>query len=269
MKRSLFGLFLVAYALASVMAGCSALSPAQTADSDSLKGFWVLDESSQVGFDAALNLDEGDLAELMVSDLYLEGVWTTDGKDATITFADTNKTAKVFVSEDKLTLGDASGSKLVFVKGDLDEYFANQGNGGDDENYAGNSADSSEGIGGSDEDIEEIAPITLVDDDTCKIVVTGKGTDFTGDPGYRLALTNNTDSSIYLMCDESFTVGDKEIGPGMGEVVDAGKTVETFMYFPKDELEGGAEALADVAGTIIVGDNTTGKEIASYLVNIG
>ena len=266
MKRISLSVVLAACALAFVLAGCAA-APARSVDSDSLKGFWVLDKSTPVGFDAALNLDDEELAEFMIADSYLEGSWKTDGKEATVMFAgDEEQTAKMYVSEDKLTLGDGNGSKLVFVKGNMDEYFAADEH---RDNFAvASSSAESEDPDIVEEVINDIEPITIADDEICKIEVTGKGTDFTGDPGYRLSLTNYTDSSVYILADDMFKVGKTEIAPGMGEVVQPGKTLETFMYFPKDEVGGGAEKLTSVTGKIVVGDDQTGNEIATYDVEL-
>lgn len=266
MKRFSIGVVLSACMLVCALAGCS---PAQSADSETLKGFWVLDASAQVGFDAVLKLggeDEENLAELMVGDSYAEGTWSTDGKKATIQFANdeiegqTGKTANVFVSEGKLTLGQADGSKLVFTKGDEEAYFAAQGAGGEQVIELG-SEESAEIV---EEKIDDIKPVTVIDDDAITVKVTGKGTDFTGDPGYRLSVENKGKKAIYVTSDEMYKVGDKEIEAGLGEVIEAGKTVETFLYFPKDDLGGGVEALKNVTGKIIVGDDESGDEIKTY-----
>ena len=266
MKRFSIFAVLMTCIFAIAFSGCSS-TPAQSADSDSLKGFWVLDNTTEMGFDACLNLDEDELAELMIEDTYLEGTWTTDGKEATITFdSEPVRTVKVFVSEGKLALGDANGSKLLFVKGDMDEYFADL-----DEDEDGNGdelvidMDEDEIV---DEVIEDVEPVTLVDDDICTIVITGKGTDFTGDPGFRLSLKNNSDKSIYVTTGDEFNVGDKTVEPGLSEAVGVGETVESFIYFPKNDMGGGAETLKNITGTLIVGDEKSGDEIKTYPVRM-
>lgn len=319
MKRITIGAVLSACVLAFALGGCA---PAQSVDAATLKGFWVLDASAQVGFDAVLNLDEDNVAELMIADSFIEGTWSTDGKQAKIQFADDDaiieaddtvevtasgassaasseasaaasseasaasseassasasaassaasgaaasapagKTATIFVSDGKLTLGQADGSKLVFTKGDMDAYFAAQ-----DANGTGGQVidlgDGSDQI--VEEKIDDIKPVTVIDDDALTIKVTGKGTDFTGDPGYRLSVENKGKKAIYITADDAFKVGDKSIEAGLGEVVEAGQTVETFMYFPKDDLGGSVEALKNVSGKIILGDDESGDEIKSY-----
>lgn len=266
MKRFLTGVVLTACMLVCALAGCS---PAQSADSETLKGFWVLDASAQVGFDAVLKLggeDEQNLADLMVGDSFSEGTWSTDGKKATIQFSgdevegQAGKTANVFVSDGKLTLGQADGSKLVFTKGDEEAYYAAQGLNGEQVIELG--SEGSEQV--VEEKIDDIKPVTVIDDDAITVKVTGKGTDFTGDPGYRLSVENKGKKAIYITADDKYKVGDKEVEAGLGEVIEPGKTAETFMYFPKDELGGGVEALKSVTGKVIIGDDESGDEIKTY-----
>ena len=263
MKRFTIGAVLVSCMLAFTMAGCAAA--AKSVDSESLKGFWVLDESAKVGFEAVLNLDDEGVAELMVADSYVEGTWTTDGKTASIAFDDESaKTAPIFVSNGKLTLGEEGGSKLVFSKGDMESYFAEQGS-SESVELTGENGEELEIV---DEVINDITPISIADDEIVKIEATGKGTDFTGDPGYRLSVQNKTDKTIFLTSDDPFKVGDKEVEGGVGDVIEAGKTAEVFLYFPKDEIEGGVDGLKSVTGTLTIGDDSTGDDIKTYDIKI-
>ena len=238
-----------------------------------LLGRWIAIRSRVFGFstnppssDSVLNLDEDDLAELMIADSYLEGNWTTDGTNATIKFDDEqDKTASIFVSNGKLILGQAEESRLVFSKGDMEAYFADQSDGSDTTMTDGDDGDDAgEAVELVDEVINDITPVTVADDDTCTIKVTGKGTDFTSDPGYRLTIENKTKKTLYITSDDVFQVGDKKVEPGLGEIIDPGATAETFMYFPQDELGGGLDALKSVSGKVIIGDDDTGDEIATY-----
>ena len=266
MKRFSIGAALAAGLLAFALTGCAGPSePAKTADSASLAGFWVLDNADQIGFDAALNLDsEDNYAELSLSDSIIGGTWATDGTNASITFEAEDeeegsaKKATIYVSEGKLTLGQANGSKLVFTKGDLDAYNAMQTGAPEVSELDEEDAEVVEEV------IKDVEPITVIDNKTCTVKVTGKGNDFTGDPGYRLSVENKTKKAIYITADDVFKVGGKEVEAGLGEVIDAGATVDTFIYFPKDELGGGIEAVKDVSGKVIVGDDDTGDEIATY-----
>ena len=98
----------------------------------------------------------------------------------------------------------------------------------------------------------------------CTIEVTGKGTDFTADPGYQLSITNNSSATIYVIPEDEFTIDGKGYEAGIGEVVDPGETIETFIYFSASELGGGAEKLKDVEGTLVVGDDDSGKQLKTY-----
>ena len=261
MKRFSIAAVVATLVFVCALAGCA---PAQSADKESLKGFWVLDESAQMGFDAAMNLDDDDFVEFMIGDSYFEGSWKTDGSNATVEFDEgSGKPAKIFVSDGKLTLGQANGPKLVFVKGNMESYFAEQEKKTSEGDVATLDGEGEE-MEVVDEVINDITPVTIADDDNCTIKVTGKGTDFTADPGYRISITNKGKKAIYITADDAFKVGDKEVEAGLGEVVEPGETLETFLYFPKDDLGGSVEALKNVTGTIVVGDDTTGDEIKDY-----
>ena len=99
---------------------------------------------------------------------------------------------------------------------------------------------------------EHKADYDSVDYKVCKIEVTGKGTDYISDPGYRLSVTNKSDQTISLAPEGVFTVNGAEIEANLVEFVDPGQTVETFLSFPADQLGGGAETLSGVAGKIVV-----------------
>ena len=336
MKRYAIGALIAVFALALALVGCG---PAQSTDKETLKGFWVLEDSEQMGFDAVLNLDEdeeeGLIAELMIADSFLEGTWQADGSKASITFDDdsaseldldtdieeasassaaaedasassaaaedasassaaadasassasadasassasasadtaaasTGKTASIFVVNDKLTLGQADGSRLVFKKGDMDEYFGGGGDGDGNEQVISLDGDG-EAMQTVDEVIEDVKPVELADSDNCTITLTGKGTDFTGDPGFRLSVKNKTKKAIYVTSDDEYKVGDKKIEPGLGEVIEAGATTDAFLYFPKDDLGGGVEALKNISGKIIVGDDSSGDELETLEIKI-
>ena len=106
--------------------------------------------------------------------------------------------------------------------------------------------------------------MTIIDDSTIKIEVTGKGTDFTADPGYRLSITNKTDKAFFLGAEDVFKVNGQEIEAGLGDVLDPGDTVESFMYFSAEELGGGVEKLKNVEGTIVVYDDESEEQLGKY-----
>ena len=238
---------LVAGLLAFMLAGCSG----QSAGGD-VKGSWTLEDSSAVGFDAFLQFGEDGLAQYAVADSWIEGTWDTDNGAPSATFAD--QAVKLSVNGDKLTLGSNDGSRLVFKRA------------GDDvtlESFLGENADLM-GTETVEEQIDDIDPVVIADDETCTIKVTGKGTDFTADPGYRLSINNKTDATIFVSTMEKYKVNGTEIDAGIGEIVEAGDTVDSFMYFSKDELGGALDKLVDVNGTLIVYDDKTNDELASY-----
>lgn len=246
--------------ICAILTACSAAG--KTADAESLKGFWEIDPSSKTGFDAVLSLEDEGVAELVLSDAYLEGEWKADGSQATITFDD-DQVANIYVSGSNLILGDESGSKLVFIKSDIEKYYEASGDSGSTDS-ADDSVEKSDGIEIVEEDIKDITPVSVADDKVVKIEVTGKGTDYTSDPGYRLSITNKTDKTIFVVADDLFKVDGHEIEAGLGDVIDAGQTVETFMYFTASDLGGGIDKLKDVKGVIAVGDDESSKELGKY-----
>ena len=263
MKRRSIAAVLVCCVLAFTFAlvGCSNGS-AKSAAYDDLKGFWEIDPASPMGFEAAINLDEEDFAEAIIGESYLEGTWKTDGSTAKIDFED-DVSVSIYVSDRKLVFGQEDGSKLVFVASDIDKYYAEQEEDeeGEDEDI---DIEGLEGLEMVDEVIEDIDAVTIANDDICKIEVTGKGTDYTGDPCYRLSITNNTKGIIFVVPDDDFTVGDTTIEAGLGETVEPGETIEAEMYFAADDLGGGLEKLANVKGVIYVGDDDSQTELAKY-----
>ena len=258
---------MVCCAFAFTLVGCSGGGGAHKADAESLKGFWVLEDES-LGFTGMLNLEDEDFAEMLIADTYLEGTWTADGSKATVTFSDVtdSKAVNIYVEGEKLVYGSESGSHFVFVKSNEDDFYNDLDMAESDDaeltdEELGELGDEVEVV---DEVIEDIKPVTIVDDSTIKIEVTGKGTDFTADPGYRLSITNKTDKAFFLGAEDMFKVDGHDIEAGLGDVLDAGDTVETFMYFSAEELGGGVEKLKNVEGTIVVFDDESEEQLGTY-----
>ena len=290
MKRISVAAALASCALAFALAlvGCAG-GPAKSTDAESLKGFWEIDPSTSMGFNAAVNLDEDDYAEMVVGDAYLEGTWKAGDSQATIVF-DNEKEASIYVADGKLIIGQDEGSKLVFVKSDIDEYYSRldaeaaeeagaesdeEGDDTEDADDADVTVDAEdgdqeidmadlEGVDVVDEDIKDITPVSIADDKTCTIQVIGKGTDFTSDPCYKLSIKNNTNKKIIVVADDEFKVDGKSIEAGLGEEIDPGDSIETLMYFAADDLGGGLEKLKNVEGSIFVGEDETNDELATY-----
>lgn len=266
MKRIILAVAICcAFALALV--GCSGGGGAHKADAESLKGFWALEDES-LGFVGMLNLEDEDFAEMLIADSYFEGTWTTDGTKATVTFEDAteSKAVDIYVEGEKLIYGSESGSHFVFVKSNEDDFYddLDVGDGDTAELTEEELSALGDDVEVVDEVIEDIKPVTIVDDSTIKIEVTGKGTDFTADPGYRLSITNKTDKAFFLGAEDMFKVDGNEIEAGLGDVLDPGDTVETFMYFSAEELGGGVEKLKNVEGTIVVFDDESEEQLGTY-----
>lgn len=249
--------------LALALAGCAGGD--HKTDTDSLKGFWVLDtDATPMGFDAAMSLDDNNYADLSIGDTYLEGSWTADGKQATLKF-DGEQPVSLYVTGDKLVYGSDNGSKLIFKKSEEDEYYEGlESAGGILQSASSAEAPSVGDVEIVDEVINDITPVTVADDAKVKIEVTGKGTDFIKDPGYRVVVTNKSDKAFFLTFDEAWKVDGKPIEPGIGDVVEAGDTVETFIFFSQENLPGGIDALKAVEGKIIVADDASGETIGTY-----
>ena len=274
MKRISAVVVLVGCALACMLAGCG--GGQSSVDENSIKGFWELDKTSQLGIEAVLNIDEENLAEFIVADGYYTGTWSVDGGQAKIVFDDafgdvadsgeaadeSARTAKLSMSDGKLVLGSPDGSKLVFNKGNADEYYG-------DETAAGSAAASGEASDGETlnlddalsetvEEEEEVEPViqdmkavTIADDDTATIQITGKGTDSYGSPCYCLSVKNKSNEEIQLEPVEgSFKIGDKSAEPfiDMEEGIAAGETATVYLSF-EDEVSK-PEDLKGVSGEI-------------------
>ena len=280
MKRLAAPAFLAAFVLAFALAGCSG---AQTITEDTLKGTWKLDSSTDLGFEAYMdfeNSDDDHLATVIVADSWLDGTWKVSDKQASIEFEDyymeeeesssssssssssNTKTAKLTYSNNKLTLGSPDGSKLVFVKDDSEKTKNMFDMSYDNEDLDGLEDEEVETV---DEVINPVDPaVSVANDDKFVISVTGKGTDYTGDPCYRMSITNKTGKAVYITADDEFTVGGKKIDAGVGDEIEAGQTIETDMYFAKDELGGALEALTTTDGTLQIYDSESDELVASY-----
>ena len=273
MKR-MITVILTCCALALALVGCGGAS-AKATDADSLKGFWELDPNCELGFDAALSLYDADMAELVLQDSFLEGTWKADGSSASVNFEGAG-TVNLYVQDGKLIYGSEDGAKLVFVKSSLDESDASAK--ADEESGEAelltldddelDSLSSLDNIEIQEEDIKDITPVTIADDDDITIQVTGKGTDFTGDPGYRLTVKNKSKKTLYIVPKDSFKIDGKSIEAGLGDVIDPGDEIDSFLYFSSQDVGGGADKLTKVEGEISVGDDDTSEELKSFKFNM-
>ena len=273
MKRMTLPALLAAAVLAFCLAGCS---QAQNMSPDTLKGIWKLDSGSSVGFDSYISFEDDDYVEMIVADSLLDGKWSVSGASGKIEFetymepeeeedessssssssSSNKKTAKLSYVNNKLIVGSDDGSKLVYVKDDSEQAKEMFG-------YTMES-DNGQEIEYVEEVIDNISPVTIADDDKFTITVTGKGTDYTGDPCYRMNITNKTDKDMFIVPQDDFVVGGAKIEAGFGDEIEAGKTIETEMYFAKEDLGGGLEKLTTVDGVIEVIDSDTDEDVVTY-----
>lgn len=167
------------------------------------------------------------------------------------------------LADGKLTI-EVEGDKIVFAKtGDAPSAAAPK----DDKTNNGAGGDKGGGVtdGTKGTEINK----TIADDDVCTIVVLNTGVDFAEDPGYNLKVTNKADKAIYVTAKwGTFSVDGKMIDPSLGETIQPGKYVETFMYFDDKKLGGGIEALTQVEGTIEVMDDDSWNVLAMYSLNL-
>ena len=209
---------------------------------------------------AMLNLAQDGSAMLVVDGYLYEGTWALENSGAVLNVEYTYP-IQMALNGGKLTLTQndvqialtKSNEQDVSFTGDVEEgtdYTLEQG--GEELEYV-------------EPVVEPMNEIVLADDDKVTIKVTGKGTDYTGDPGFRLSIVNKTDKNIYVDTDEVTKVGDREISAGIGEVVNAGESYDdAFLYFDSEELGGGVELLAAISGQIVIMDDDTEDELAKY-----
>lgn len=104
-----------------------------------------------------------------------------------------------------------------------------------------------------------------MDDDNVSIAVDSMKVDDDGDPGYVLSIANNTDGKVYAFSDVGWTVNGAAADPVLMTTVDAGETVEAFLWF--DRAETGLSSLKDlkdVEGAIIIQAFGSSAVIGTY-----
>lgn len=163
--------------------------------------------------------------------------------------------------------------KLTAVEGDQTLTFVRSGSNegstttGTTTPAAGNANGSSTSRSGSENSTTKVdlTPVTIADDEVCKIVVTSKGEDFTGDPGYSLTITNKSDKSIFVTdATDSFSVNGKMATAFLNVSIKSGMYADSFMYFTRDELGGGLDSLTAVEGEIEVYSDGDFEELGHY-----
>ena len=117
---------------------------------------------------------------------------------------------------------------------------------------------------GEHEEIVEEVNQQIVNDDTCTIEIVNKKTDWAGDSGYTLRITNNSASDICVdALWGTFSVNGTMADPVLSETIKPGCNVETFMWFGQSDVPDLA-SLVSVEGELEVYDANTYETIATY-----
>lgn len=272
-----------ALSLCMLLVGCSAGGAgggAKPADKSLFTGTWDLVRMSgdkpddnlgeddvelmrSMGFDVFLNLNEDDTMELALFGSTMRGSWKVKSA-AEIEVTLEGQSVSATLSGEELTLSQ-EGTSMMFKKGKENKKAPDGTIGNPDESMA-NALTEAE----SDTDtIKPIEAVTIADDEHCTITVTGIGTDWSGDPGYAMTVTNKSDRAIDFNSKMgTFSVNGKMIDAYVYETIQPGKYVECFMYFSKSDLGGGTEALSSVEGTLYIYDDASYEDIAEYAFNM-
>ncbi len=209
-----------------------------------------------MGQEVFVNFDEDGSFHLVLFGSTMDGTWKAkDASTATVTIEDSNVDATL--KDGQLTM-EEDGESMVFKKGEAKEPPANK----TDSDSLGDVLENAGKSSGEEKTALDPA-VTIADDATCSIVVTAKGVDWGGDPGYYLTITNKSDKDLsFSYASGSFSVNGKMADPALFESVKAGKYAEAFMWFSHGEVGEGMDALTAVEGTLEVYDsgyNTVGS----------
>lgn len=270
---------IVAIAVCLFASGCLGTGPSEASKAQwkpKFVGTWDLQEAKggdsglsaedlqlvrEMGHNFYLELKEDGTAALALDDDKMSGTWEVKSENEA-TFSARGDTMEMKLADDKLTavLGDQT---LTFVRSGSNEGSTTTGTTTPAADNAGGSSTS--GSGGKDGTKVDLTPVTIADDEVCKIVVTSKGEDFTGDPGYSLTITNKSDKSIFVTdATDSFSVNGKMATAYLNVSIKGGMYADSFMYFTRDELGGGLDSLTAVEGEIEVYSDGDFEELGHY-----
>ena len=206
-----------------------------------------------------LDLQDEGKAEINLMGEPLEGTWEAkSASECSIAFE--GETITATLKGDLLSM-EQDGEELSFKKlNDEDAAKLKEEAEGALSSFLGGEDD---GDGGDDAPVEEIGQ-QIASDNICTIEVVNKTTDWAGDSGYTLKITNNTDTAISVSAAwDTFSVGGAMTDPSLSETVKPGAFVETFMWFDS-EVAPNIDALVDVSGELEVYDTETYDTIATY-----
>ena len=254
------------------LAGCGAQS--QKITTDNVKGTWK-SEAADVGFDSYIKISDDNYVEFIFCDTWLSGTMSTSDKGANIKFKGVDMendkeveiTANLSLIDNKLVLGKTDGSKLILAKNESDGVKKLFDRVAQEEESAANAEANAEAPE-ANEVVTPLGPIVIADDDRFALSVIGKGTDSTGDPGYKLLFNNKTDKPVTLITLDPLNVDGKMIESGLADEIEGKSSLETFLYFDKDEFGAPIEDRHVVDGAILVYDEEGANEIASYKTHI-
>ncbi len=289
MAKRLFALLCATCLLASMILGCGNAAPEDT--TADFVGTWAIDEVTNGG--DAVTGDELDLYKAMgvyliagsdhtvlfeMFGVSVTGTFQPEGSVATVTFseseaADAGVSAKqtLEAKDDKLLLKDETDT-MTFVQIDpSDKKTADVGA------LLGSVDESSleETLGSLRRELESTAngtaPVehaegmdeTVASDKNCVIKVLAKGT-YQSEPSYLVEIENKGDQRIVVEATGMFSVSDASLKPVLFAVVEPRERAREVLWFDGEALGGGAEALGDVKGKLVVTNSQTGDEVASY-----
>lgn len=266
MKRNRLVLAITAiFALCLALAGCGGGGGGGGDPTKTFQGTWDLAEAPDLtdddlemmkafGIYCYIDLQEEGKAEINLMGEPLEGTWEAkSASECDITFE--GATATATLKNDLLTL-DMDGEKMSFKK--LSDEDA--------EKLKEDAAGSLGSFLGAGDDDEIVEPVNqqLVSDDLCTIEIVNKKTDWAGDSGYTLKITNNSDTAFCASAIwDSFSVNGTMTDPTLSETIKPGTNVETFMWFDQGVVPD-IESLVSVEGEIEIYDADTFETIATY-----
>ena len=271
MKRKQFVLAMAAvFVLCLTLVGCGGSGGGGGNPTKTFLGTWDLvaatDTSEEdielmkaFGIYCYLDLQDEGKAEINLMGEPLEGTWEAkSASECSIAFE--GETITATLKGDLLSM-EQDGEELSFKKlNDEDAAKLKEEAEGALSSFLGGEDD---GDGGDDAPVEEIGQ-QIASDNICTIEVVNKTTDWAGDSGYTLKITNNTDTAISVSAAwDTFSVGGAMTDPSLSETVKPGAFVETFMWFDS-EVAPNIDALVDVSGELEVYDTETYDTIATY-----
>ena len=243
---------------ASGVAGVWRLEEIVSDDEDSATSAEDLATINELGLRCGVELYDDGTGRFVLFGEEMDVAWELDG-GSTGTFTLGGSVAQMTVEGDQLTLTNDGGDTMRLVRDDAYDLDSSA----DVSEVTGTGTDID--FGDEDEVFIEIGQ-TIVDDDLVTIEVLGKGTDWAGDPYYRLRVTNNSDRTIYVTDSwDSFSLNGMMADPVLGITVKPGAYAEDDMWWSSSDVgEGGVELLVNVDGSLEVWDDETYDTLATY-----